>query len=262
VAVAHSVHVGVNASRLAVAYGVPALTGAENDARAMAQIASAKGVDQPLLLTGNNAKVENVRVSIEEAIGRLSDGDFLIFSFAGHGLNAGHGGANDEKIDQSLVLSDALLCDDCLSDLLSGAPNTARLLLVFDCCSADGMAALLEQTFVTRSLSAELENRRLPAPEVEVSRACAGCEASDVQASTLILAACARDLETGERDGHGCFTAGIVHAMESGAAANYEALCRSVTGYLRQQRMPAPVFRFYGNREDPRFWEAGPFTGI
>lgn len=258
--VARSIHVGVNESRLAASYGVPALTGAENDARTMAQLVSTAGVSQPLLLTGSKAMVANVRVAIEEAISRLSDGDLLIFSFAGHGLNAGHGGANDEKIDQSLVLSDALLCDDCMSELLSSAPKSARLLLVFDCCFADGMAGLLEQMFVTRSLTAELENRRLPAPDVEVSRACAGCKASDVQTSTLMLAACARDLESGERDGHGCFTAGILHAMESGSATSYEALCQSVTGYLRQQRMPAPVFRFYGNRHDPRFWDASPFT--
>lgn len=147
-----SLHVGIN--RVSVnAFSAQGLTGCENDAAAMRDIALSPNVGfQPedvKMLLGQDATFQNVNDEILRAAGLLLDpGDTFLFTFAGHGSRIPDAerllSDEPDRQDEALVLFDRLLLDDYLRRVLWPKFNPGvRIIGVADSChSATALFAL------------------------------------------------------------------------------------------------------------------------
>src|SRR4051794_37513915 len=78
-----SLHVGVKSADPSM--GFPQLRGCENDAQAMAEIASLCGYRDPRILLGREATAPALLDAIAGASGQLVSGDIFLVTFSGHG---------------------------------------------------------------------------------------------------------------------------------------------------------------------------------
>jgi hypothetical protein len=135
-----SLHVGVNNVKVG-AFRARPLNGPRNDARAMSEIALARGFhpeDVRVLTSDDDTKFEKVKGEIERAADLLQSGDLFLFTFAGHGCPVREsGGPGDEPDlhDEAFVLFDRLLLDDYLRRVLwPKFKKGVRIVGVADCC--------------------------------------------------------------------------------------------------------------------------------
>jgi metacaspase-1 len=243
--VARSVHVGVNRGWWSTDHGLAVLEAAEDDANAMANLAKELGIADSTLLVGPDARVNAVSTAIHSAIEAVGDDGFLLITYAGHGLDLTGGGVLDEDVDQSFVLYDGLLCDDCFAEILSSAPAGVRVVCIFDSCTAAELVTLLAlppTTSVVRSLSW----RDLPEEQQEkLKSSCDACTVEPVRAQTIVLAACARFAEAHEEGGHGEFTRALLEIwVDGGFEGTYEELIGAAADLMPDQ---TPVLRTLGS---------------
>src|SRR2546425_929293 len=161
-----AVHVGLN-NLSETWYGQRAtLRGAENDARAMMRIATAKGF-QPKPFLGDDAKARTVRPAILAVARELFSGDSLLLTFAGHGWPVKDtSGDEPSGMDQTWCLFERLVIDDeiyfCLSKFRAGV----RILVISDSCNS-GSVIEIERPEAPQDTSAAgstvaHRNRQLP----------------------------------------------------------------------------------------------------
>jgi metacaspase-1 len=103
---------------------------AEADARALAEVASRQGFEQPTLLLGCTATRANVRVQLGEAADACRPGDLFMLTFSGHG---GEGGL--------WVLYDGSLRDAEMRAALAAFRPGVRVLVISDSCNGGVPAA-------------------------------------------------------------------------------------------------------------------------
>lgn len=150
----------------------------------------------------------------------------------------------DETLDQGLAVYGGPVCDDCISDSLAHAPPGSKILLVIDVCHADALAAI----------------EAFPDPGDDLATSCKGCEAREIQASTLVFAACGADESAKDIDTNGAFTAAIVDAWSQGRFdGDYDALYKHVLDNIDN---PTPILRFYRDREDASFRRSLAFRPV
>lgn len=118
------------------------LFGAENDAKAMADIAIGQGFRKVTLLQTEMATCNAVRSALDEAAMQLEPGDMLLLTFAGHGTRVvdGSGNALDsppepDGMDEAWCLYDGLLLDDDLRNALAPCLGRERVRIVVVCDS-------------------------------------------------------------------------------------------------------------------------------
>ena len=108
-----SLHLGLNAVSGA-AYGgwTGPLAACEFDAKDMAAIAAAKGMNSTVLLT-KKATRANALAAMRAAAGALKSGDFFFLSYSGHGGQVPDvTGEEVDKKDETWCLYDGQLSDD------------------------------------------------------------------------------------------------------------------------------------------------------
>lgn len=132
-----AVVVGINA----YSQGVPALTSAVHDARAVAAVlAEAQGYEVTLLLDGE-ATLAGIRAALLRTVEAARGHDRVIFYFAGHGIAEDAGPEGDGPRgyflphDASASRSESFLAMDEVRATLA-RPNVHHLLLLLDCCFA------------------------------------------------------------------------------------------------------------------------------
>ncbi|HEX2268498.1 MAG TPA: caspase family protein [Pyrinomonadaceae bacterium] len=137
-----TVNVGLN-SVTSTVYSANPLKGCEKDARAMFEIAKARGFDMNLSkppLLGAEATHENVTKRVTEAAAVLKPGDLFFFSFAGHGTFKFLNSAEEEpdKRDESIVLTDHFMTDNYWrKELWPKFKPGVRAIAIADCCHAE-----------------------------------------------------------------------------------------------------------------------------
>jgi hypothetical protein len=143
-----SIHVGVNETK-APGITVEKLEGCVNDATLMHEIARQRDFlgGDPIL--NENATFERVVGAIEEAAtkGNLEKGDFLLFTFSGHGTRLGAllSGDEDDTKDETIVLFDRILIDNVFKFLLwPKFAEGVRIFAVSDSCHSGGAFFLSE----------------------------------------------------------------------------------------------------------------------
>jgi len=114
------------------------LDGAENDARAMEELAVAQGF-RTNLLAGKDATAKNMLYEIFEAADALPSGSYFLLTFAGHGIQfpnrSDEPRIDNELRDQSWCLYDRAVIDDelrrrCWPKFADGV----RVVVVIDAC--------------------------------------------------------------------------------------------------------------------------------
>jgi hypothetical protein len=152
-----SLNVGLN-HVTSTEFSAEDLTHAEDDARAMFDIAAKAGFESawknpvtglPEPLLGGAATFANVVKSIRDAAQKLKDngGGVFLFTFAGHGTQKPleTGIAEPGGIDESIVLADFLLFDIVWkNDLWPTFPSNARAIVIADSCKAGGAFTALD----------------------------------------------------------------------------------------------------------------------
>jgi hypothetical protein len=119
------------------------LSGCENDATDMQNLARKQGFQTSLLLT-RAATRKNVIRAIEQAARQLKKGDLFLLTFSGHGgqiprqPDARPADLYDveqtDNLDETWCLHDAQLLDDELNHLYRQFQTGVRILLIQDCC--------------------------------------------------------------------------------------------------------------------------------
>lgn len=208
-----SLHIGVN--RFVSGYPkVPGeLRAATNDAKAMHRLAVQEGLDATLLLDEDATRAAVAEV-ILDASRALSSGDLFVLTFAGHGgtlpdvlggdpTKLPEGGSNrwvDENgdgHDEAWCLSDGVLLDDRINELMAAFAPGVRVYVVSDSCFS---GTILRQLGASRAV---MTDAAAPPPEVN--------------ASVILLAACDERRTTPEDADHGLFTAALLTVWNKGA---------------------------------------------
>lgn len=228
-----SLHLGLNTLDPDHYVGFQPLHGAERDATAMAQLASARGFATTLLLAAQ-ATFAGVRAAIAAAAAQLRAGDTFLFTFAGHGSTVPDtNGDEPTGTDQTLCLHDRQLVDDLLHEDLGAFAAGVRIVMVSDSCHSGTVARaafyeslratptmrVIVGDGATRALSPDVANAVYLEHQAayDAQQTAANRDAADrMQASVLLLAAC-QDLQEA-RDGafHGKFTSALLGVWNGG----------------------------------------------
>jgi len=275
-----SIHLGLNAVD-PQAYGGWAglLRGCENDARAMQELADARGFTSRLLL-GADATHRNLLAAMERAAAELAAGDLLLLTYSGHGAPLpDHSGDEPDQKDEAWCLHDGFLLDDEIHHRLCAFAAGVRVLVVSDSCFSGSVirddqtkrpAARGRRPAVLRNGSAAPRDRRAPgarmravwranAGEYEARKAAvAATHAVEPAASVILLAACDERQTAQDGDVHGLFTEALLAIWNGGAfAGGHDAFLAAIG--IRVGAVQTPTL-FRVGAADPAFLAARPFT--
>lgn len=275
-----SIHLGLNAvdARVYTGWSGP-LRGCENDARAMQEIADARGFTSRLLL-GADATHRNLLAAMDRAAAELVAGDLLLLTYSGHGapLPDRSGDEPDEQ-DEAWCLHDGLLLDDEIHHRLCAFAAGVRVLVVSDSCFSGSVirddrtrpaAARGRRPAVLRNGSAAPRDRRAPdarvravwranAGEYEARKAAvAATHMVEPAASVILLAACEDRQTAQDGDVHGRFTEALLATWNGGGfTGGHEAFLAAIRTQVGAVQTPT-LFRV--GADDPAFLAARPFT--
>jgi hypothetical protein len=251
-ATGHALTVGVNRvdRRCYLGRWDGLLRGAENDADAMARIATARGFATVQTLKTEKATCRAVTSALLDAAHTLAPGDLFLLSFSGHGLQfvdipdaADAEDREPDGWDETWCLYDGQLLDDEIRLALRKFAEGVRVCVVSDSCHSGsvvwfdtGVDALADSFAPTESSSdhstgatprAGRRRRRhvktMP-PDMQfriaaanrganaVRRLVAESSPDEMRASVLLLSACADDEETADAFPFGVFTRRLLEA--------------------------------------------------
>lgn len=270
-----AIHIGLDRVDDDVYRGwLPVLRSAEADARSMRDLSDAMGFASRLIV-GEAATYENVRDSLEATIERLTDGDVLVVTFAGHMTSLAGAGDDADGWDEAWCLRDGILLDDEFHDLLAEVPEGADVLVVTDSCFAAGFvdgdevatglggarrsgATNPEQrktleVYAGPKLMARAPSTRLG--DLEIGRlvregaiprgeSLPPSQRRAISARVVALAAASEGTLAYDGELHGLFTGALLHAVEDvgGRELSYRELLAAVAERLPFQEPALGVF--------------------
>lgn len=167
-------HIGIDRVSDSVFRGyLENLRGAENDARAMRDVANDVGCSARLLL-GREATRTAVLDTLTATVERLAPGDLLVVTFAGHGVSLRGVATDPDGWDEAWCLYDGVLLDDELHELLADVPAECEVVIVTDACFAAGIVdedllsfALNRQSRVLPGLTRDQRTVQIPAEDFD-----------------------------------------------------------------------------------------------
>lgn len=282
-----SLHVGVDVVG-PTGPGSQTLLGCKNDARAMAELAEAYGFAERELVLDQDATLNAVVDKLKLVAPEIKKGDIFLFTFAGHGSYIGDEDLDElDRRDETLVLSDFMLCDDVLRlDIWPLFDPGARILMVADSCDSGSVSGFMEDSVGIRPAGPQITgNLELPATShvpdsvncPPLARGISNLErlqhivankefyealfrdlprSKTIQASVLLLAACPDSASTADGYPHGAFTQALFDVMKGSSPLNYDDLVQSVAKRLRPQ---TPVLSVIPEA-NPAFVAERPFS--
>ena len=256
--VGRSLHIGIN--RYSSAFpNAPVLTGPENSARAMRELAHGRGYLTELIL-GSDVTYARATAALLAAADVSQPGDIFLFTFSGHGAGEFDSDSDEPDIqDEALLLFDALLLDDDLR--LSIWPKFrrgVRVLIIADSCHSGTVAT------VPNSPAPEAERAQVMEIPIETRqqhfrqygrfyRKLAVPLLASIEASVLLLAACG-DFET-TLDGNPLtmFTAAMLRVVNEQSPTDYRDLIAKIDALVGPQTpvltpVPPPDQAFIAQR--------------
>jgi hypothetical protein len=237
-----SIHIGVNEPQDCL--GLPPLKCSEASAFRMAELADQAGFDQLLVLRGSEATHQAVDDALAGASRTLRGGDTLFVSFSGHGtLVRDRDGDERDGWDEAWCLHDGTLLDDKLAGFWRLFEAGVRIVVVAESCFGGG---------TMRDGDALCAHPPAPAPArvmrsgpvfrggAEPEQGAAPCiadpprNADGIQASILLLAACAENLKAGD----GLYTQKLLEVWSGGDfAGSYCKLHAEVSRRVTRARV-------------------------
>lgn len=221
-----SLHVGLN--RVSPDFpNAPVLTGPENDAEAMRDLAAQTGF-QTDILKSENATHTAVLARLLDAAYVSKPGDIFLFTFAGHGCALPDRAPNrdeDDNQDEAIVLYDMMMLDDELRLTVWPAFQAGvRILMVADSCHSGTVLALFNTGARTdaktvrkhvREISDETRNGNLRRLRFAYQQVLVPIVSRPINASVLLLAACADKETTPDGPHNGVFTAALLYVLQN-----------------------------------------------
>jgi hypothetical protein len=259
VAAGDAIHIGLN-NLSEFWYGEPStLLGAENDARAMLQIASEREFrTKPLI--GPDATAEAVRSALDDAAAGLVSGDSLIITFSGHGrpiedLN----GDEPRGLDQTWCLYDRMFIDDEVYSALLKFHAGVRILVISDSCYSGSSIEVSADVPRVKKLTDSARDFSLRKQAAEYDRVrVSPRKRRRPTASVILLAACQDDQKALDGDPNGRFTEAVLGVWARGAfKGNLRKFLEEISSRMPPEQTPNwyPV-----GRPDAHFEAAAPFS--
>jgi len=229
-----------------------ALPACENDADTMRDIASLQGFETRQIKS-TEATRKAVRDAILDAAKELSNGDFYLLTYSGHGGQVKD--VDDEEadgVDDTWCLYDGQLLDDELNVLLAEFDEGVRVLVVTDSCHSGTML---------RGMEPDVENENLIDDGFTISRQMPGQVAvatfrnnktrytdiqnalpkprPEIKASVRLLSGCEEHEESFSSKLAGRFTTAIVNVFNNGAfEGDYEKFHADIKEAVAKRRNP------------------------
>ncbi|WP_405982805.1 caspase family protein [Streptomyces sp. NBC_00158] len=248
-----SIHIGINEIDEA-RYGTKGeLKNPENDALTMRDLAGANGFDTLATLLTKDATSEKVTSVLETAAARLTAGDLLLLTYAGHGSQVpDKNGDEPDRRDETWVLYDRQFIDDELYAHFAAFAPGVRILLLSDSCHSGTVSrdvshflddAELVRAFDTsdpsevrariRALPQDAQFRNYQRDQElydGIQRSVPALDLQDIQADVLLLSGCQDNQTSSDGVGpNGLFTEVLLKTWKNGAfRGSYTALHRQV----------------------------------
>ena len=164
-----SVHVGINKVDPKHYDGWDgALVACEFDANDMTALAKSQGFE-PRTILSDEADSATVLGAIADAAGALSAGDIFFLTYSGHGGRLPDvSGDEDDRRDETWVLTDRQVLDDELYALWSKFKPGVRILMASDSCHSGSVAKVIElipSATLGAAIDLDLGPDDTPAPE-------------------------------------------------------------------------------------------------
>ncbi|GHB74839.1 hypothetical protein GCM10010377_76620 [Streptomyces viridiviolaceus] len=278
-----SIHIGLNKVDPTKYNGWDGkLIACENDAQDMDQLAKNSGIEDRVTLLTAQATVDNVTAELRKAARTLTPGDFLLFTYSGHGgqvpdLN----GPEDEsdRLDETMCFFDREYIDDELYREFEGFAEGVRIFCLLDCChSGSGIRvreiltpeAMEEQFQTTDPDQVEVTSRLMPLDKQDelyqrdkeffdsIQRKLNAKDNRELGATALLISACQDNQLAADGLRNGLFTATLLDVWNGGGfTGGYKAFHREIL-----KRMPATQSPnlFVTGRTNNRFIRQRPFT--
>jgi len=164
----------------------------------------------------------NVTSAFNNMIKEIRNGDHIVFTFSGHGVQAGaDNGTRDESDgrDECLLLSDGVLTDDEFSAMLARIPVGVKVSIITDCCHSGTMCDLKHCAVSDAPFKSvrRLEETRAPAQRADIIHFASAFDnqtASDgsFEGKWVVAPNGKRQWEWG--DFHGAFTWSLLEILE------------------------------------------------
>lgn len=276
-----SIHIGVNSVDPDHYQGWSGpLNACEADAEDMAALAESRGFATQRLIT-TRATRSSVIAALQGAADRLTGGDLLFLTYAGHGGQVPDN--NDDEPDghdETWCLFDGELIDDELYDLFATFKPGVRIAVLSDSCHSgsvirDGFIAAMRESGVLATMTAG-EGTTLPASRAMPASVAlrvyrkhrdfyAGLQAripSDVEdkvrASVILISGCQDNQTSSDGTFNGLFTANLLRVWNKGLfRGDYAQLHKSIIARMPPVQTPN-YFRI--GPPSPEFEKQVPFT--
>jgi len=254
----------------------------------MEQIAEGKGFQTRDLLLGSDATYARVTTKILSAAAQLEAGDIFLFTFAGHGfqvVDVGTGQDEPDFLDEALLLFDVELLDDVLrKNCWPRFKAGVRVLMVADSCHSESLLLIPGDTvqpaannsgaagpppdatpepppaetdefpvatsghFVPRTIPIESGRQHQEEYAEFYRNLLIPIFDPPINASVLLLSACASDKATGDGEQNGMYTAALLKVLKDpGPPKNYDDLVNAIDIELKK----------LGRDQEPRVETAG-----
>lgn len=236
--VGRSLHIGIN--QVSPAFpNASRLTGAENSATAMRDLAQRRGFI-PELINGVDASYATVTAKLLSAATVSNPGDIFLFTFSGHGTGQTDlDGDEDDNQDEALLLYDALLFDDELRlKIWPSFKPGVRVLMIADSCHSGTVAKFLKKAWredaQALQISAETRQQHLTEYREFYAHSVVPVRAS-IEANVLLLAACQDNELTQDGDPLTVFTAALLRVVNDQNPQNYPDLIQKISALVGPQ---------------------------
>jgi hypothetical protein len=236
------------------------LMACEFDAEDMQKLAESRGFEPTKLLT-QEATADAVTAEVEKAATDLSDGDFLFFTYSGHGGQVPDKNGEDEpdRSDETWVLYDRQLVDDELYALWAKFSPGVRIFVLSDSCHSGSVLKdfddreAVPNVVATRETAAAQSPRRRALPldvmvktyrehrnEYDaIQQAVPSSADADVSAGVLLISGCQDDQLSRDGVSNGLFTENLLGVWDDGRwQGDYSSFHQAIIGKMPEDQQP------------------------
>lgn len=245
-----SIHIGIKELCIESYKSKAPLSSPENDARAMANLASLEGYQNPILLLNENATRHSFLEILDKTIEKLNEGDTFLLTFSGHGgqikdedgdeILSGIVDANSNMDiqDETWCFHDGILKDDEIGQKWSSFKTGVRIIVVSASCHSRSSIKTFDNSLWDNVLIEQPGFRNKTMTFIKSPLVYAYKQDPQIKASIIHISACQDKQES--RDGN-CFSKFteilLKHWDEGRFEGSYIDLVskiRSESGYLQE----------------------------
>jgi metacaspase-1 len=210
------------------------LRACEADANDMARIAGTRDFESTTILSAD-ATADAVTSAIQDAAGKVQDGDILFLTYSGHGGQVNDtNGDEPDQLDETWVLFDRQLVDDELYALWGQFPAGTRILVFSDSCHSGSVdrgifeAAIPHVVAAAKVDTQEPRTKDLPKDVAErtyeqnkklyddIQKEHPDAESAEIGASVILISGCQDNQLSLDGDKNGLFTQQVLAVWDDG----------------------------------------------